>query len=97
MIEKAIIEKNIKENAIQDFISKELPKACYSRIDLKKTPLGEKIIIYTSRPGLVVGKKGSNIQKITEILKKYLWSNSASKIKDVYLSLLEKKNKQALA
>ncbi|MBS3135185.1 30S ribosomal protein S3 [Candidatus Woesearchaeota archaeon] len=69
MIEKAIIEKNIKENAIQDFISKELPKACYSRIDLKKTPLGEKIIIYTSRPGLVVGKKGSNIQKITEILK----------------------------
>lgn len=69
MIEKEIVTKNMREYSIQEYIGKELPRACYSRIDLKKTPLGEKIIIYTARPGLVVGKKGANIQKINETLK----------------------------
>ena len=67
MIEKEIISKSMKEYIIQEYVAKVLPKACYSRIELKKTPLGEKIIIYTARPGLVVGKKGANIQKIAEI------------------------------
>ena len=70
MIEKQIVAKNLREYIIQEYISKELPKACYSKIELRKTPLGEKIIIHTSRPGLVVGKKGANIQKINETLKK---------------------------
>jgi len=69
MIEKTIVKKNIKEYLIQEYVSKELPKACYSKIELRKTPLGEKIIIHTSRPGLVVGRKGSNIQKLTGTLK----------------------------
>ena len=69
MIEKQIVNKKIRELLLQEYISKELPKACYNKIDLKKTPLGEKIIIHTSRPGLVVGRKGANIDKITKILK----------------------------
>lgn len=69
MIEKVIVKKNIKEYLIQEYIADKLPKACYSKIELKKTPLGEKIIVYTSRPGLVVGRKGSNIQALTETLK----------------------------
>src|SRR3989338_6481876 len=69
MIEKKIVAKNIKEYVIQEYISHELPKASYSKIDIKKTPLGEKVIIHTSRPGLVVGKKGSNIQRLNEVLR----------------------------
>jgi len=69
MIEKTIVKKNIREYLIQEYIARELPKACYSKIDLKKTPLGEKVIIHTARPGLVVGRKGANIQKLTETLK----------------------------
>src|SRR3989344_880330 len=84
MKEKEIIAKNIREYTIQEYIAKELPKACYSRIELKKTPLGEKIIIYTSRPGLVVGKKGANIQKITETLKeKFRMENPQVEIAEI--------------
>ena len=61
MIEKKIVSKNVREYIIQEYISHELPKASYSKIELKKTPLGEKVMIHTSRPGLIVGKKGSNI------------------------------------
>ena len=35
-----------------------------------KTPLGEKIIIYASRPGLIVGRKGQNIKQLTKALKR---------------------------
>ena len=69
MIEKKIVSKNVREYIIQEYISHELPKASYSKIELKKTPLGEKVMIHTSRPGLIVGKKGSNIQRLNEVLK----------------------------
>src|SRR3989344_5611329 len=37
---------------------------------MQRTPLGEKISVYTSRPGLIVGRKGANIAKLTAELKK---------------------------
>jgi small subunit ribosomal protein S3 len=36
---------------------------------MQRTPLGEKIVVSTSRPGLIVGKKGSNIKFLTNLLK----------------------------
>ena len=69
MIEKQILKKKIKEYLLQDHIAGELPKGSYSKLELKKTPLGEKIIIHTSRPGLVVGSKGANINRLNKILK----------------------------
>ena len=69
MIERQFITQKIKEFQIQEFIAKQLGNSGYSHIEIKKTPLGEKIIIYTSRPGLVVGRKGENIRKLTETLK----------------------------
>ena len=59
----------MREYFVQCLIAEYLPKGSYSKIDLKKTPLGEKIIIHTSRPGLVVGRKGANISELTNVLK----------------------------
>ncbi len=70
MIERKFVSQNMKEYKIQEFITKNLPKVGLSHIKLQRTPLGEKIIIYASRPGLVVGTKGQNIMKLTELLKK---------------------------
>ncbi len=69
MIEKQVLKKKIKEYLLQEHIAEELPKGSYSRLELKKTPLGEKVIIYTSRPGLVVGSKGANINRLNRLLK----------------------------
>ncbi len=70
MIERRIIKQKINEYQIQEFLRKELNNCGISRIEIKRTPLGEKIIVYTSRPGLVVGKKGETIKKLTIVLKK---------------------------
>lgn len=70
MIEREFVADKIKEFQIQEFISTNLKNVGHSHTKLQKTPLGEKIIIYTSRPGLVVGKRGENITKLTKALKK---------------------------
>src|SRR3989344_1948808 len=69
MIERQIVSKHMKEYLMQEFIKLYLPTGSYSKIDLRKTPLGEKIIIHTSRPGLVVGRKGANLSELTSVLK----------------------------
>lgn len=70
MIERKFVSQNIKEFQIQEYISSTLKNVGHSHTRLQRTPLGEKIIIYTSRPGLIVGRKGENIKKLTKNLKK---------------------------
>tara|TARA_Y100000310_G_scaffold167856_1_gene167810 strand:- start:15320 stop:16063 length:744 start_codon:yes stop_codon:yes gene_type:complete len=70
MIERKFIAQKIKEYEIQEYIAKSLNNVGHSNTKMIKTPLGEKIIIYASRPGLVVGRKGQNIKNLTKALKK---------------------------
>lgn len=70
MIERKFIAEQLKEFQIQEYISNSLKNVGHSHTKLQRTPLGEKIIVYASRPGLVVGRKGENIKKLTKTLKK---------------------------
>jgi len=70
MIERKFVAEKFNEFQIREYISHTLKNAGHSTTKLIKTPLGEKIVIYASRPGLVVGRKGENIKKLTNTLKK---------------------------
>ncbi len=70
MIEREFVEQKKKEFQIQEFVSETLKNAGHSHTKLQRTPLGAKVVIYTSRPGLIVGRKGQTISKLTEVLKK---------------------------
>lgn len=70
MNQRKILDQKIKEFEIQEFVSANLKGVGLSTTKLVPTPLGEKIIIYASRPGLVVGRKGQSIKKLTSQLKK---------------------------
>ena len=63
MIEREFVAQKTKEYYIKKFIESKLSK-------LKKIPMGEKIIIETSKPSLIVGSKGTNIKELTLTLKK---------------------------
>src|SRR3989344_549535 len=70
MIERKFVSQKIKEFQSQEYISENLKKVGHSHTKMIKTPLGEKIVIYASHPGLIVGRKGENIKKLTKTLKK---------------------------
>ena len=54
---------------INEFLRSELVRAGFAGVDIQKTPLGVRITLRTSRPGLVIGKGGKRIQEITDVLK----------------------------
>ena len=70
MIERKLLGQRVREFQVHEFIASNLKNVGYSGTKIVRTPLGEKIIVYASRPGLVVGRKGENIKKLTNTLKK---------------------------
>ena len=70
MSTRKIVNQKIKEFQIQEFVKESLNQVGLSNTKLQMTPLGEKIIIAASRPGLIVGRKGQSIKKLTQTLKK---------------------------
>ena len=68
MIERDFVRQKKREFQVQEFISATLKNVGHSFTELQRTPLGDKVVIHTSRPGLIVGRKGQNISKLTETL-----------------------------
>ncbi len=67
-VERYFVSEAKKAYEIQEFLRKELKHAGYSRAEVKRTPLGTRIIIYALRPGLVIGGGGENIKKLTDYI-----------------------------
>lgn len=62
---------NIKEDhKLRTYIKKELSGAGISKIEIERRANHIKLIIYTARPGVVIGKKGAGIDKLTEKIQK---------------------------
>ncbi|MHA1131694.1 MAG: 30S ribosomal protein S3 [Candidatus Helarchaeota archaeon] len=59
------ITKKLKKNQVDEFFAKELKRAGYGGLDILKTPLGTRVIIYAARPGIVIGRRGKNVQDLT--------------------------------
>ncbi len=49
---------------IREFLSKRLSHASLSRIQIERPANNARIIIHTARPGIVIGKKGEDIEKL---------------------------------
>lgn len=55
---------------VREFIKKRLESASVSRIDIERPAQTAKITIYTARPGIVIGKKGEDVETLRGILAK---------------------------
>ena len=55
---------------IRKFIAKRLARAAVSRTEIERAGDKVKVIIYTARPGIVIGKKGSEIDQLRGELEK---------------------------
>ena len=61
----------IEDQRIKKFIKARLPQAGISRIEIERGGEETSVFLYTSRPGVVIGKKGAEIDKLREELKKF--------------------------
>ncbi len=70
MEEKQTVRLKKEEFAIKESVKKMLGKGKVSKVRIEYTPVGEKIIISTNKPGLIIGKGGEKLNEITEYLRK---------------------------
>src|SRR3989344_6648695 len=69
MEERKTVDLKKAEYSVREHIKSSLGKGKISRVRIEYTPIGEKIIIVTSKPGLVIGRGGEKIEELTKILK----------------------------
>ncbi len=79
-----------EDHKIRKFLKKELFYAGVSNIIIERTVKKLRINIVTARPGIIIGKKGADIEKLKSTLTKMLG-------KDVAINIKEEKRPQASA
>ena len=73
----------IEDYKIREFIKKNIVNSGISKVIIERTSKKCIVSIYTSRPGFVIGKKGSDIGKIKKNLSKISSSEVSLNIKEV--------------
>jgi len=62
----------IKDIKVRNFLKKELANASVSKIDIERPAKNARITIHTARPGIVIGKKGEDIERLKQIVSKMM-------------------------
>lgn len=63
--ERGDFRKNIASDIqVRRFLSKRLAKAAVSKIDIERAAQNVTVTVHTARPGIVIGKKGEDIEKL---------------------------------
>lgn len=73
---KNVIKSNYRSMELDEYLSQTLKDAGYGFADVQKTPIGTRITLYVTRPGLVIGRKGTGIKDLTAKLEQKFGLNS---------------------
>ncbi|MEI7962089.1 MAG: 30S ribosomal protein S3, partial [archaeon] len=84
MIERAFIQKSFNKMELEDYLTKKLDRAGFSHMEIIKTPLVTRIVLHVAKPGLAIGKGGSTIKLLTDVIaKKYKIDNPQIEIQEI--------------
>lgn len=63
--ERRFVAENIRRVLLKEYLMKEVSRAGFGGLDIKRTPMGTRVVLTTERPGLVIGRKGQTIKNLT--------------------------------
>ena len=69
-IAREMVEERVRRMLVHDFVRKEVDRAGFGGLSIQRTPLGTHVRILAERPGIVIGRKGVDINRLTEELSK---------------------------
>lgn len=75
--------------AIRAFINEEMPRAGVSRVELERSANKVDVTIHTSKPGIVIGKQGSNVERIKKGLESKFDKKINLKIEEIKVPELD--------
>ncbi|HON36018.1 MAG TPA: 30S ribosomal protein S3 [Methanothrix sp.] len=83
-VEKKFVAEGITKALVNEFLAEELERAGYGGMQMNRTPMGTQITVYAEKPGMVIGKGGKLIRKITRDLdRRFRLDNPQIDVQDV--------------
>ena len=73
----------VEDYKIREFLKKKLYHAGVSKIEIERASDRVKVIIYTAKPGIVIGKGGAEIEKLKAEVQKFTTKKLVVDIKEV--------------
>jgi len=65
---KNVIKDNYNMMLLRDYLREAIKDAGFSHAEISKTPTGTRVALHVTRPGIVIGRKGSGIRELTDKL-----------------------------
>ncbi len=65
---KQYAQKLLVDMQVRDFLKKKLASASVSRIEIERPAQTAKVTVFTARPGIVIGKKGEDVESLRKEL-----------------------------
>jgi len=73
----------LNDFAVREFLKKELDSSFVSKIEIERPSESAKVSIHTSRPGMIIGKKGEDIDKLRNRLTNIMGVPVSLNIKEI--------------
>ncbi len=67
---KNVIKDNYNMMLLRGYLRDAIKEAGFSHAEISKTPMGTRVSLHVTRPGIVIGRKGAGIRELTEKLGK---------------------------
>ncbi len=81
---KNVMKNSYRNMEINEFLRRELKDAGFGGVEIQKTPVGARITVYVTRPGLVIGRKGTGIKDLmTKLEQKFGLQNPQISVLEV--------------
>jgi small subunit ribosomal protein S3 len=58
----------LEDMSVRELVKKRLASASVSRVEIERPAQTAKVTVYTARPGIVIGKKGEDVEKLRALL-----------------------------
>lgn len=67
---KGVMKRFSRNAELDEFLEQNLSEAGYGGSEIQRTPVGTRITVYVTRPGIVIGRRGVGIRSLTEEIEK---------------------------
>ena len=81
---KSILMMNRTYSDLDEFFAEQLKEAGYAGVEVQKSPIGTRIMVYVTRPGLAIGRRGTGIKDLTDrVAKRFGFPNPQIAVSEV--------------
>ncbi len=67
-VERKFVKNGLDKAQMAEYFGKQLERAGYGGMSINRTPMGTQVTIFAEKPGMIIGKGGKTIHKLTHDL-----------------------------